>query len=635
MDPVASRPRSLLAGPAVGTAVADEGGPAEPVSVEALSLTSAPDALAAPASGATALARPSPSSLIGQTLSGRYWVTSLIGSGGMGAVYRAEHVQLQKPVALKVLNSEMALHKEAALRFEREAMVSARIMHPHVVSANDSGRLPDGSLYLVLEFVSGRSLRQLIDEEGKLPPARALAIAGQIAEALGAAHAVEVVHRDLKPGNVMLLRREGNSEFVKVLDFGLARIIGQPSTSEPLTRTGAVFGTPEYMSPEQARGEVADHRADLYSLGVILYELLAGRPPFQAPELVAVLIKHIQEAPPPLPADIPAPLAKYVASLLAKQPADRPSDALQVVKALRRLGPAPGPFSLAPPRPPAQAGALLSRLQRHVAHWAAAAWPALRRGFEALRREFTGSGGHPARKVAALVTLLLTVMGIVLLLWPRHSSPELEQRASRGQPEALGELAKVPSAKRTGAASLALGLGYLNTQKSEPALEAFSAALKADPELLDHIDLLRGVRRLVDDPVTRDRALELAATSLGAHGADLLFDVWLSTKEKTVATRGARKWLDSDSVRAAASPAARLALELREAKGCSALRELLPRARAQGDDRSLGPLKRLQARSGCGFLSLEDCYGCLRADGVLETALSAVSDRPAPRFDAK
>src|SRR6185295_18897668 len=172
-----------------------EPGSPEPASIEALSLTSAPDASASPEAEPNTSSSVRPASLVGQTLGGRYLVTDLIGAGGMGAVYRAQHVQLQKPVALKVLNAEMALHKEAAQRFEREAMVSARIMHPHVVSANDSGRLPDGSLYLVLEFVQGRSLRQLIDEEQRLPPPRALAICGQIAEALAAAHAAEVVHR--------------------------------------------------------------------------------------------------------------------------------------------------------------------------------------------------------------------------------------------------------------------------------------------------------------------------------------------------------------------------------------------------------------------------------------------------------
>ncbi|MEY2936901.1 MAG: hypothetical protein RL033_7650 [Pseudomonadota bacterium] len=627
-----------------GASAEGQAAPAGPVTVDAVSLTSAPEGplpsapTSAPASAQTTLASPHPNALIGQTLGGRYLVTSLIGTGGMGAVYRAEHVQLQKPVALKVLNAEMAQHREAALRFEREAMVSARIMHPHVVSANDSGRLPDGSLYLVLEFVQGRSLRQLLEEEGRLPIPRAVAIAGQIAEALAAAHAAEIVHRDLKPGNVMLLARESNAEFVKVLDFGLARVVGQPSGGEALTRTGAVFGTPEYMAPEQARGEVVDHRADLYALGVILYELLAGQPPFQAPELVAVLIKHLQEAPPPLPPDIPQPLARYVMSLLEKLPAQRPSDALSVVKSLRRLVPAT--YSVAPPatapttRPPARKDWLAPLRQQ--------ALQLMKRGAAELRalREPSRVAGaaagtarrHPARKLAMLGTLLLTLGAVVALVWP-SGDPELEQRASQGQPEALGELAAVPSAKRTGAASLALGTGYVSTGKNEPALEAFRAALAADPELQENGDLLRGVRKLAEDPDTREAALDLAALKLGARGVDLLFDVWISTKEKTPATRAARKWLDTDSVRAGASPAAKLALEIRETKGCKNLEELLPRARASADERSLTSLKRLQSKGGCGFLGLEDCYSCLRGDSALDDAISAAAARAAPKFE--
>lgn len=628
--------------PDAGASAEGQAAPAGPVTVEAVSLTSAPEgpSPSAPASAQTTLASPlpspQPSALIGQTLGGRYLVTSLIGTGGMGAVYRAEHVQLQKPVALKVLNAEMAQHREAALRFEREAMVSARIMHPHVVSANDSGRLPDGSLYLVLEFVQGRSLRQLLEEEGRLPIPRAVAIAGQIAEALAAAHAAEIVHRDLKPGNVMLLARESNAEFVKVLDFGLARVVGQPSGGEALTRTGAVFGTPEYMAPEQARGEVVDHRADLYALGVILYELLAGKPPFQAPELVAVLIKHLQEAPPPLPPDIPQPLARYVMSLLEKLPAQRPADALSVVKSLRRLVPAT--YSVAPPppapttRPPARKDwrAALAPLRQQ-------ALQLMKRGAAELRalREPGPIPGvprrHPARTLAVLGTLALTLIAVVALVWP-SSDPELEQRASQGQPEALGELAAVPSAKRTGAASLALGTGYVSTGKSGPALEAFRAALAADPELQENVDLLRGVRKLVDDPDTREAAVELAALKLGARGVDLLFDVWISTAEKTAATRVARKWLDTDSVRSGASPAAKLALEIRETKGCGKLKELLPRAKQHADERSLTSLKRLQKKGGCGFLGLEDCYGCLRGDTTLEDAVNAASARSAPTF---
>jgi hypothetical protein len=248
---------------------------------------------------------------------------------------------------------------------------------------------------------------------------------------------------------------------------------------------------------------------------------------------------------------------------------------------------------------------------------------------DAALRWLPRSGQHPARQWAAAGTLLLGLIGLVAWLGTQISSPE---PASPGRPEA--ELTPEAAAKRAAAASLALGTSALSAQRSEPALEAFDAALSADPELRENVELLRGVRVLVDDPVTRDRALELVATRLGAPGVDLLFDVWLSTNEKTPATRAAKNWLDSDAVRAAASPAAKLAFAVREAKGCNAFRELLPRARADADERSLRSLERLRAKSGCGFLGLEDCYSCLRWDG-LEPTLSAVRARPAPRFDAE
>ncbi|HKO92110.1 MAG TPA: serine/threonine-protein kinase, partial [Polyangiaceae bacterium] len=511
--------------------------PVQPVSVEALSIGSSVD------DGSTPAPSQAPGSgtvsLIGQTLGGRYVVTALIGQGGMGAVYRAEHTQLQKPVALKVLNADMAAHREAAQRFEREALVSARIVHPNVVSATDSGRLADGSLYLVLEFVSGRSLRQLIDAEKRLPPVRALAIAGQIAEALAAAHAAEIVHRDLKPGNVMLLERDGNSEFVKVLDFGLARVLGQPSTAEPLTRSGAIFGTPEYMAPEQARGEAVDRRADLYALGVILYEMLSGKPPFQAPELVAVLIKHLQEPPPPLPADIPAPLAAYVMSLLDKQPAQRPQDALSVVRALRRLAPTPlfsvpPSHSTVPPRDrdlvvplvPTLTSQLTRVAQRssavllQMARWSSSGLLRLARwssaGLLRLLRDPV-LAGTPVRRLAVALAVLMPLLALVaLLLWPSGSNPELEQRARQGEPEALSKLAALEAAKRSAAASLALAVGSLNGGQAEAGLKALGDALTTDPELVDNAELGWGVRRAVDDVATRDAALEFAATRLGA-----------------------------------------------------------------------------------------------------------------------
>ncbi|HTV17956.1 MAG TPA: serine/threonine-protein kinase [Polyangiaceae bacterium] len=620
-------------------------------------------------------ARPGPSSLIGQTLGGRYRVTALLGSGGMGAVYQAEHTALKKTVAVKVLNQEMASHREAALRFEREAMVSARIVHPNVVSATDSGRLPDGSLYLVLEYVSGRSLRELIDAERRLPPPRALAIGAQIADALAAAHRADIVHRDLKPSNVMLLREENNSETVKVLDFGLARIAGQGQSQpgEPLTRTGSVFGTPEYMSPEQARGEIVDHRADLYALGVILYELLSGRQPFVAPELVAILIKHIQEPPPPLPADVPAPIASYVMSLLDKDPKNRPDDARQVAKALRRLSPAAAYFSTAPPRPDHTAldaggvrkgpvktllelGWAIKRIEwrelaRESKGWLERLSGSLARARSSLAKDgavdTTGPtvaprsatrggwlGQHRRMAIAALVGFLVTIaLGLGFGLWSREPVPAaVSERASAGEPAALGQIAALPPPDRGTKAAIALATGYFGSGKYLEGIEAFEDALDLDPNLATKPELLRGVRQAAEAPATRVRALEFAAKRLGKPGADLLFDVWVSTPGKTPATRAAREWLDSNGVRDGASPALRLALDVRETKTCSGIAELLPRMAKEGDDRSLNTLKRLQTNSGCGFLGFEDCYPCLRQGTALDDAIAAVSNRPAPKF---
>jgi serine/threonine protein kinase len=187
--------------------------------------------------------------MVGRVLAGRYRIEALLGMGGMGAVYRAEHVHMRKAVAVKILHREMTQLPEVVARFEREAVAAARITHPNVAAATDFGRLDDGSFYLALEFVEGRSLGQLIKKEGALAEERALGIARQIAEALAAAHAAGVVHRDLKPENVMLVSREGQPEFVKVLDFGIAKLRFESTGDQPLTQMGVVFGTPEYMSP--------------------------------------------------------------------------------------------------------------------------------------------------------------------------------------------------------------------------------------------------------------------------------------------------------------------------------------------------------------------------------------------------
>jgi hypothetical protein len=217
----------------------------------------------------------------------------------------------------------------------------------------------------------------------------------------------------------------------------------------------------------------------------------------------------------------------------------------------------------------------------------------------------------------------------------RGKVPEaLSERARQGEPAALGELAAIKPPERGPSASVALASGYFNSGRWLEAIEATEDALDIDASVAKNAELLGGVRRAAEVPAARVRALELAAKRLGAGGADLLFDVWFSTVGKTPATRAAKEWLDSNAVRDQASPALLAALDIREAKTCSALVELLPRVTKDGDERSLSPLKRLQNSSGCGFLNLSDCYPCLRKGTALADAIAAVSTRPAPKFAA-
>jgi hypothetical protein len=603
-------------------------------------------------------------SLLGQVVAGRYRVEALLGEGGMGAVYRAEHVQLEKPVALKVLHPEMTARPEVVRRFEREALASARIQHPHVVNATDFGKLDDGAFFLVLEYVSGKSLRRVIDERGALPPAHALGLAIQIADALAAAHQAGVVHRDLKPENVMLLdAHEDGVGFVKVLDFGIAKL-SNAKTGEALTRHGAIFGTPEYMAPEQARGDKVDERADLYALGVILYELLAGRVPFSAPEIVTVLLKQINDKPPALPKSVPRPIADYVLTLLAKELADRPASAQEASRRLRALAStvsfdaAPAPSSsvrTAFSTSPALAQRLVSQIRETALHGMNHVLPLgsraigsaaalVGRGWRRLWRELMAD--KRVRWVAIGATALPVVTALLVLAQRPHDAapgtlpsllaPVLPkddrlERAEQGDVEAMAALAAVAPAERSRAMWLALSRGHEKRGESAQAFEVVSAALAADPELTSE-SFAAIVRAAVDEPKTRDAALELAARQLGADGVDVLFDVWSGTTGKTPSTRAAKKLLDEASVRAKASRAATLALTVRETKGCDAIARLLPRVAEGGDERCLKPLQRLRAKSGCGILQLADCYTCLRKDDALDKAIAEVSKRPAPRF---
>ncbi len=274
----------------------------------------------------------------GSVIGGRYRVLSIIGEGGMGAVYRVEHVHIRKIFALKVLHATLGSQPENAMRFEREAVAAARIEHPNVVPATDFGRLPDGSFFLVLEFIDGRNLRSVI-QKGPLRGPRVRSIMRGVLAGVRAAHEKGIVHRDLKPENIMLVERDGNRDFVKLLDFGIARI-DLPGKSnqtgrQPLTVAGTVLGTPQYMSPEQVLGNPVDARSDLYSLGIILFELLTGSCPFvgNVPSILQQQIAVEAELPPTVIAANPG-LAPIVSKLLAKRPEDRFQTARELAAAL-------------------------------------------------------------------------------------------------------------------------------------------------------------------------------------------------------------------------------------------------------------------------------------------------------------
>ncbi len=264
--------------------------------------------------------------MIGQQV-GNYRVVRKLGEGGMGAVYEAEHPIIGRRVALKLLHREMCDNAELVERFFSEARVVNAIGHEHIVEVSDLGKTPEGLYYLTMELLDGETLVARMERERPLDIGFAVAITNTIADALGAAHAHGVVHRDLKPDNIFLARKGRQIEFVKVLDFGIAKLTAAGGKVSYRTRTGAAIGTPYYMSPEQCAGSKdVDHRSDIYSLGVLLFEMVTGRVPFEVEGLGLMFMKHMQEPPPPprsLRPDLPEQLEAVILKALAKKPDER------------------------------------------------------------------------------------------------------------------------------------------------------------------------------------------------------------------------------------------------------------------------------------------------------------------------
>jgi eukaryotic-like serine/threonine-protein kinase len=577
--------------------------------------------------------------LIGTIIGDRYRVEKELGSGGMGTVYCAEHVMMEKRVALKVLHPNLAVVGSVMDRFQREAVALSRIEHPNVVSATDFGKLKNGSYYLALEYVDGHNLAEALQKEGRFDVKRALAISEQIAQALVAAHGHGIVHRDLKPHNVMLSGTVG-SETVKVLDFGLAKL--RSKTIEGSTANiGAVFGTPHYMAPEQVASTNVDGRADIYSLGIMLYEMLSGRRPFDADSPNVVLDLQMSQPPPPLPEHLPDDVRALVGHLLQKLPEHRPTDAKQVVLRLHEL------IHPTPPEPPPTL-TWQEWLQQEVAvaaltlpRWALLL-PAI--VFVAiLTLGFLISPDDGPSAANSSQTLALESANAEPAASPVPPSaapattqwPQLVSLAEFGDVEALKQLRAIPNPQRSREVWLVIGQGLVKAGNGLDALHEYEQASKHKPEVKSDAAFTKVIRELAsnNDSSIALAALNLAALSFGSRGVDILFSVWSETKERTPATALAERYLAQDSILKGASPPVQIALALRNPDlSCDTAKALLEQAKKDADTRSLRPMARFRRVRGCGPNKRSDCFLCIRDSELLEEAVREANSREAPRY---
>ena len=312
--------------------------------------------------------------MIGKSVAAKYTISQALGAGGMGQVYLARQESLHRDVALKVLHAERAAETTAVERFKREAQIIARMGHPHIVTIHDFGTAEDGLLYIAMERLVGEDLAHRV-ARGPLPWPAAYAIVEQVARALAGAHSNGVIHRDLKPANIFIIQCDGVTDFVKVLDFGIARLVGEEDVAARLTGAGFVVGTPAYLAPENVMGTGSgadDARSDLYSLGVCWFEMLTGRPPFIGPSAMQMMTQRLSE-PAPRPTstgllDLPLAHENLLMRLLEIRPSERPASAVALLDELAALrastassaAPLPAPAPLWEALPPGAATSLTS-----------------------------------------------------------------------------------------------------------------------------------------------------------------------------------------------------------------------------------------------------------------------------------
>ncbi|MEM9067316.1 MAG: serine/threonine-protein kinase [Myxococcota bacterium] len=308
-----------------------------------------------------------PDNYVGKDVAGQFRIVKKIGSGGMGSVYKAEQPEMNRHVAIKILHPRYLSRSDLVSRFRREARAMSHLSHPNTARVFLYGQLEDGACYFVMEYLEGRNLAQVVRAHGPMDPERAISIMTQVCGALDEAHQAGIIHRDLKPENIFLTVQGGIEDYPKVLDFGLAKVTEKQMApgSMILTREGMVFGTPEFMSPEQARGKKLDARSDIYSLGTIMYELLTGKLPFDAKQSIEFIQLHVNADPIPLSQRVPGRsfppgLEAAVMRALHKEPDDRYTTAVEFAQALQAVlggeeAPAVAEPAKAPVVPPPEA----------------------------------------------------------------------------------------------------------------------------------------------------------------------------------------------------------------------------------------------------------------------------------------
>jgi serine/threonine protein kinase len=600
-------------------------------------------------------------SRIGEIIDGRYRLDALVGRGGMGMVYRAEHVAIRRTVAIKLLHPSLAGLPELRSRFEREALAIGRIDHPNCVNVTDFGGLADGSLFLVMEYLEGRSLGDELDQLHHLPARRALRILRHLLVGLGHAHTHGIVHRDVKPENVVLVRQDGEKDVAKILDFGIAKLIGATDQNDgvKLTQAGVAFGTPVYMSPEQALGNPVDGRSDLYAASILAFEMLTGHPPFFSDDKLEVLSMHTTREPPAMAEvlardghtdTVPEAVEQLIRRGLTKRPGERWASAAEYIAALdevvltlaleEHLGPTSsgrvltvsGSSTGLTPLPETGAAPLVTTTGSSVIapHTAAVPHETLSH-IELTEIKKAAPGGFWARRwmlVAGAIALIASLgLGAYLYLEP-EAQPSVSEPApgspaaaaaaqlERGNPS--GAIKELESRKLEIAddavAQLQLGHAYAAKRANAPALEAYRRALLLNTAAADDPQLRANLAAISNDA---DVPAAMAAFELLIERGD---------DEARARLAGAAAGDPIERRTAAAALAERLGIagrvdwltsykkDLDQGTTCGRRREAVSKLRALGDARAIKPLQAAAAKKGKGRQRGKLINACLVQD---------------------